>query len=146
LILAERDADIEPDALRRLAALLPRDPSTAEEVGARLRLSNKARKRLVCAADRQVYSPPEALAYRLGVECATDRLLLAALTVEASSIARWHAPRLPISGGALIKRGLPQGPIVARTLRTIEDRWVESGFPTGDAFDRVVDEALKSAG
>jgi poly(A) polymerase len=146
LIEAERSGGIEPDALRRLAALLPRDPSTAEDVGARLRLSNKARKRLACAADQEVYSPPEALAYRTGVECAIDRLLLADLPAEASSIARWHAPRLPISGGALIKRGLPQGPIVARTLRAIEDRWVESNFPTGDAFDRIVDEALKSVG
>jgi poly(A) polymerase len=45
LIAAEHQAAIEPHPLRRLAALLPRDPDTAAEVGARLKLSNKARKR-----------------------------------------------------------------------------------------------------
>jgi poly(A) polymerase len=60
-------------------------------------------------------------------------------------ILAWNAPRLPISGGALIKRGLPAGPAVARTLRAIEDRWVETGFPSGDEFRQIVDEALGSA-
>jgi len=52
---------------------------------------------------------------------------------------------LPIGGGALIARGLAEGPIVARTLRRIEDQWVESGFPTGSQFDALVDDALRSA-
>src|SRR6185312_15373314 len=50
LIAAEREAKLSPDALRRLAALLPRDAEIADDIGARLRLSNKARKRLACAA------------------------------------------------------------------------------------------------
>jgi hypothetical protein len=29
-------------------------------------------------------------------------------------------------------------------LRKIEDRWVEEGFPAGDAFERVVSEMLSS--
>jgi poly(A) polymerase len=52
---------------------------------------------------------------------------------------------LPIGGGALIKRGLTEGPIVAKTLRRIEDQWVRKGFPTGAEFDRIVVEALSSA-
>ena len=51
-----------------------------------------------------------------------------------------------MSGGALIKLGLPEGPIVASTLRKIEDRWVEQGFPTGEAFDQIVRAALLEAG
>jgi poly(A) polymerase len=45
----------------------------------------------------------------------------------------------------LIKRGLPEGPIVARTLRAIEHSWVEAGFPQGEEFDRIVDDALATS-
>jgi len=74
-----------------------------------------------------------------------DRLLLAGNSLDAAAIAHWHAPRLPISGGALIKRGLRQGPIVARTLRQIEDKWVAASFPKGPEFERIVESALKAA-
>lgn len=145
LISNERHAGASPDPLRRLAALLPRDPAVAEDIAVRLRLSNKARKRLACAADGNVKATPQALAYRVGVECAVDRLLLANEPQGAAKIANWHAPRLPITGGALIKRGLREGPIVARTLRRIEDRWVEAGFPSGEAFQGIVTDELAAA-
>jgi poly(A) polymerase len=146
LIAAEREAGIEPDAFRRLAALLPRDPLLAEKVAVRLKLSNKARKRLACAAAGDAGLPPEALAYRVGTECAVDRLLLAGEPGQAASIAHWRIPRLPIGGGKLIARGLAEGPAVARTLRRIEDRWIEGGFPHGEAFERIVAEELTAAG
>lgn len=145
LILAERQAGVEPDPLRRLSALLPRQPEVADDIAVRLRLSNKGRRRLACAALADLSSTPEALSYRVGTACATDRLLLAGKIDQARAIAGWTAPRLPISGGTLIARGLPEGPIVARTLRTIENRWIELGFPAGEAFNRVVEEALASA-
>jgi poly(A) polymerase len=145
LISAETRAGVSPDSLRRLAALLPRDPDVAEDVAVRLRLSNKARKRLACVAGTGD-GVPQALAYRLGSDCAVDRLLLDGLADAAREITGWHAPRLPISGGQLIKRGLPEGPVVARTLKAIEDRWVLAGFPTGEDFERIVVEALSSAG
>ncbi len=144
LIAAELEAHVEPDALRRFAALLPRDPALAEDIAARLRLSNKARKRLACAASIDLSTTPNALAYRLGNDCAVDRLLLAGRTTDAAAVSRWDTPRLPISGGSLIKRGVAQGPAVARTLRRIEDRWVDEGFPTGDAFERIVSETLSA--
>ena len=142
VIAAERDAKIEPDALRRFSALLPPDPLLAEKIAARLKLSNKGRKRLACAADRQLGANPEALAYRVGVECAVDRLLLAGESAKAVSVAQWRMPKLPIGGGKLIARGIPEGPAVARTLRQIEDRWIEAGFPQGDAFERIVADTL----
>jgi poly(A) polymerase len=145
LISAEREARIDPEALRRLAALIPRKSEIADDIAARLRLSNKAKKRLACAAEHELGSRPQALAYRVGVECAVDRLLLAGRAHAATEIAGWKAPRLPIGGGVLIKRGLAEGPAVAQTLRTIEQHWVEQGFPTGDAFERIVEEALRSA-
>ena len=72
-------------------------------------------------------------------------MLLDGRTAEAPAVARWKAPRLPIAGGALIARGLPEGPIVAKTLRKIEDEWVEAGFPTGEAFEQIVRQALSRA-
>ena len=145
LIAAEETAGVEPDGLRRLSALLPRDSETAQAVAVRLKLSNKARKRLACAAGRKAQPAPRVLAYRVGSDCAVDRLLLGGRPEEARSITHWRAPRLPIKGGALIARGLTEGPIVARTLRRIEDRWVETGFPDGEAFEAIVAAALRDA-
>jgi poly(A) polymerase len=145
LIGSERAATIAPDPLRRLSALLPRDPAAAEQIAARLKLSNKARQRLACTANDALDDSPEALGYRVGIDCAVDRLLLAGKTAEAAALQTWLRPVLPIGGGALIARGLPAGPIVARTLKRIEDQWIAAGFPTGEAFDALVNEALRSA-
>jgi poly(A) polymerase len=145
VIAAEREARIAPDPLRRLAALVPRDPAVASDVATRLRFSNKAKKRLACSAIADLGQSPEALAYELGSDCAVDRLLLAGRTNDAVGIASWKPPRLPISGGKLIARGLTEGPVVAKTLKSIENRWVEAGFPTGDAFERIVSDALRNA-
>ena len=145
LVASERKARVQPDGLRRLAAILPRDPALAESVAARLKLSNKAKKRLGCAAGADLMSSPQALAYRIGTDCALDRLLLAGQTADAAAIRNWTPPRLPIGGGELIKRGLKEGPIVARTLRTIDRLWADQGFPDGAAFDALVDEAVRSA-
>ena len=144
LMAAEQAAGVDPAALRRLAALLPPDPLLAEKVAVRLKLSNKARKRLACAASRDLGSNPRVLAYRVGIEGAVDRLLLAGDAPGAASLSSWKVPRLPIGGGMLIARGLTEGPAVARTLKRIEDRWVEAGFPDGTDLDRIVADALAS--
>ena len=138
LIAAERGARVEANPVRRLAALLPRDPPLAEKIATRLRFSNKARKRLACAVEADLGASPRALAYWLGSECAVDRLLLAGKPAEAASIARWHAPRLPISGGDLIVRGLEAGPVVAETLQAIERDWVDAGFPGDEVLEAIV--------
>ena len=143
LIAAEHAAAIAPDPLRRLAALLPRDPLLAEKIAVRLKLSNRARKRLALAADPEIPADPHHLAYRAGTISTLDRLLLANRPAEAAGIAAWPIPRLPIGGGVLVARGLGQGPIVARTLRAIEDAWVDAGFPQGPEFDAIVERALR---
>ena len=142
LVAAEQAGGIAPDPLRRLAALLPPDPATAERVAARLKLSNKAKKRLISAADPSLGSGPRPLAYRLGSEGAVDRLLLAGRPEDAASIRKWTPPRLPVSGGELIARGVVEGPEVARTLRRIEDAWEAAGFPTGRELQQLVEAAL----
>jgi poly(A) polymerase len=145
LVRSEQEAGISPDPFRRLTALLPRDASIAEEIAVRLRLSNKARKRLACSASDDLDLSPEALAYRVGPDCAADRLLLAGQAAQAATVAAWKPARLPIKGGDLIARGLKEGPIVARTLRRIEDDWVRTGFPAGAALDEIVERALAEA-
>jgi poly(A) polymerase len=142
LIEAEKSAGISSDPLRRMAALLPAEASVAERIAVRLKLSKQARKRLACAVQGDLGVNPRALAYRIGTDCAVDRLLLAAKPDEAATILNWPLPRLPIGGGALIDLGIQQGPEVARALRRIEDRWVDAGFPTGEAFMHLVQEII----
>ena len=142
LVETERAARIEGAPLRRLAALLPSDPALAERIAVRLKLSNKARKRLGCAVNSDLPENARTLAYYVGVECAVDRLLLAGEADRAAAIARWQAPRMPVGGGQLIARGLRQGPEVAKTLQAIERRWVDAGFPTGEELDLIVSQEL----
>ena len=145
LVDDETAAALPGDSIRRLAALLPLDAAIADKVAARLRLSKKARKRLAAAADRDCSINPHALAYWTGTETAIDRLLLARRPADAAALIGWPVPRLPITGGALIKRGMPEGPAVATTLKAIERRWVEAGFPTGPDFTAIVTDQLARA-
>ncbi|HWK42917.1 MAG TPA: CCA tRNA nucleotidyltransferase [Croceibacterium sp.] len=141
LIAEERQQDIAPDALRRLAALLPADPRVAEPVAARLRLSAAQRKRLVTAASREgAPMDARALAYRIGREEALDRLLLAG--ADTTALDRWNIPQLPLKGGEIVARGVSAGPDVARILREVERRWVEEGFPGRDRVDAMLVEIL----
>ncbi|GGB16507.1 poly(A) polymerase [Sphingomonas metalli] len=136
--LAEREgrAGVAPDPIRRLAALVP--PDSAESIGARLKLSNAQRKRLIAATAGPGEEGPLALAYRAGVEGAIDRLLLAG---EAPAQLRdWQPPRLPIGGGALVARGLDKGPAVARALREVESLWIAEGFPDAERVEALADE------
>jgi poly(A) polymerase len=145
LIAAEANAGFAPDPFRRLSALLPQDADAAEKIAARLKLSNKARKRIGLAAETDLGENRQALAYWIGTEGAQDRLLLAGRTKDAAALTDWPVPRLPISGGQLIKRGVPQGPLVAKTLQAIERQWVAAGFPQGETFQRIVAEAITNA-
>ncbi len=153
LVASETAAAVAPDPLRRLAALLPEDAAVAADVAARLRLSNKAAKRLVSAADRKPEDGvnPPALAYRLGSDEAIDRLLLiGADPASVREMANWRKPHFPLGGGDLIAMGLKPGPQVARTLQAVERRWIEGGF--SDDGDEVralaraaVDQALRDS-
>ncbi|MDB5681105.1 MAG: polynucleotide adenylyltransferase [Sphingomonas bacterium] len=135
----EESAGVEPDAIRRLAAILPRDPVAVAAVGARLKLSNLQRRRLESAALPPDADPRE-LAYRLGMESAIDRLLLAGKSVDA--LQGWTPPRLPLSGGQLVAKGLTAGPDVARTLHRVEDRWIAEGFPDAARVAAIADDEV----
>ena len=144
LVATEQAAGSAPDGLRRLSALLPADARIAEQIGARLKLSNADRKRLARAAD-PVDASAEALVYGYGTASAVDMALLAGEPERARIAAAWQAPKLPISGGELIRLGLTPGPIVAATLQRIERQWVADGFPGGVAFEALVAEVVAQA-
>ncbi|MBC2778444.1 CCA tRNA nucleotidyltransferase [Parasphingopyxis marina] len=125
-----------PDAVRRLAALLPADADIARAVAARLKLSRAQRTRLATAAARETGDAehPRALAYRLGMESAADRLLIGDasdgdVAAALECLATDPPPRFPLKGGELIEMGLPAGPIVSNALREIEKSWIAEGFP-----------------
>lgn len=128
LIAQERAQGMAPDALRRLAALLPADAALAEQVAARFRLSGAQKKRLSTAAARDgAPGDPRALAYRLGRDGALDRLLIAG--ADAAPLRDWAIPEFPLKGGEIVARGVGAGPEVARILRRVEAAWIAEGFP-----------------
>ena len=145
--LTAREAALaEPSAVRRLAALLPRDAGQADMIAARLRLSKAMRKRLVLAADPAVPGAARPLAHAIGVEGARDRLLLGAdedrLPAALADLSGWTPPRLPLTGGDLIALGLPAGPLVAATLKQVERRWVDEGFPDAPRARSIARDAV----
>jgi poly(A) polymerase len=139
LIAAEQAQGAAPEALRRLAALLPADPAQAELIGARLRLSLAQRKHLALVAARSL---PEidarTLAYSVGRAAAIDRLLLTG--ASCAPLAGWDIPRFPLKGGAILARGISAGPEIARILRAVEARWVAEGFPDEARVAALLDE------
>ena len=156
LVALEAQLGVPADPYRRLAALLPPDPAATTAVATRLRLSNKAVKRLASAADRaeRPTGDPRVLAYYIGVPEAADRLLLDAdgddLATKLAALKGWERPRLPLSGGDLIAMGLKAGPLVSRALQAVEREWAETGF-SGDRSAveqlarRHVDQLLRSS-
>lgn len=145
VIAAEADQGVERSAIRRLAALLPSSPDVAEASAASLRLSKAQRARLVSAAERQAddASNPKALAYSIGIEFATDRLLL--LGEDAKQVAGFTPPRFPLKGGQIVARGVAAGPEVARLMQTVEKRWVAEGFPNIARIEAILDDELRQS-
>jgi len=140
----EQECGVNADAIRRLAALLPPDPAITDQVGARLKLSNADRKRLASTVVASDDRSPHELAYRLGVPAAIDRLLVSGDN-DVAPIIDWVPPRLPITGGALVERGIEKGPDVARLLHAIEDRWLAEGFPGAERVARITDDVIAQA-
>ncbi|HCI62329.1 MAG TPA: polynucleotide adenylyltransferase, partial [Erythrobacter sp.] len=141
-IAAEDSAGIPADPMRRLAALLPPIVPVAEAVAARLRLSRKQRDRLVCVARRSAQdgAHPRGLAYRVGADCALDRLLITG--ADPAPMLGWQAPAFPLKGGEIVARGVAKGPEVARILQEVEALWVEERFPPRARVEELLDRAL----
>ena len=146
LIAIETGSRRTPDALLRLAALLPDDAKTARKLSASLKLSNDDRDRLVEAAeaDRRIdssLSPREARKhlYRLGQRCFRDQLLLRWADAQRDPkdpgwskrlklAVSWKRPELPIDGRDVMAKGIDEGPKIGTTLRALEQEWIEADF------------------
>ncbi|MET0249954.1 MAG: CCA tRNA nucleotidyltransferase [Sphingobium sp.] len=143
LVGREAQAGMPNAPIRRLAALLPPEPALGESIGARLKLSNKARRRLTLAlAQDGAAARPRVLAFRIGVEGAQDRILLdrAAPVADLDLLRDWTPPALPISGGALIARGLAPGPDIARALNAVQEQWLAEDFPDRQRVEAIADQ------
>jgi poly(A) polymerase len=144
----EAAVGIAPDAVLRLAALLP-SPVAAGGAAARLRLSNRMRERLVVLTGQRsagLAQPVRQLAYRVGTDSARDCWLLGgapgSVAAALAALEDWEVPQFPVKGGALVARGVVVGPAVARLLRQIEIDWITADFPHGPALIALVDQAL----
>ena len=126
----------KPDALRRLAAILPVD-ADATAIGKRLKLSTQESVRLQLMLD-----PANAIdtanlrasLYRLGTKLFIDRALLdapgdwrAALALAGS----WTPPELPIGGNDALALGLKPGPRVGALIEAVERWWIAGDFSAG---------------
>ena len=143
VVAGEAAAGFAPDPIRRLAGILPLDAKIGEDVAARLKLSTIQRKRIVSALSPEITEPQE-MAYRLGTERALDRWLIANPedAERAQFIRNWKAPAFPLTGGAIVARGVDKGPDVARLLKLVEDRWIAEEFPDARRTGEIADEAV----
>lgn len=124
--------DMPPAAVLRLCALLPPDAEMGEQIAARLKLSNKARKRIVAAlTPPPAHASAQELVYRIGTEAALDLILLdrAETSRDIRALSHWNPPVFPLSGRDIIALGISAGPDVAKLLSTSKEQWIAEGFP-----------------
>ena len=144
LIANDTDNFFAPDAVLRLAALLP--ANDVRTVADKLRLSNQQRDRLVdlCGAREKIVSylsvkEVRKLLYLVGAARFKDRVFLKwAEDTKASNAIQWRAllaladswqrPRFPLTGQNVIAAGVPQGPLIGRILSEVEEWWIDSDF------------------
>jgi poly(A) polymerase len=128
LVHVEEAASLPSDWLRRLAALGGEDPSP------RLKLSRADTARLQRLRDgMEGDMPAQELGYRLGARDALDILALRAALgtreidpVQAQqALSATHAT-FPVKAADLMPD--LQGPALGERLKTLEDRWIASGF------------------
>jgi len=148
-----------PDAVLRLAALLPHDKVVANQIADRWKISNEMRARLddIAGATEKIVSylsirEVRKLLYRLGVRAFKDRVMLkwAEDTKQSNGVA-WRAllevgesyvrPRFALSGRDVMAAGVPEGPLVGQVLGEVEAWWIDSDF-TDDEFSLA--ERLKA--
>ncbi|UPA23579.1 CCA tRNA nucleotidyltransferase [Shinella oryzae] len=153
LIEAEKAFGWQPDALLRLAAIVPPDRERLKALAERLRLSKAeaavldgwaaapeiAPKLAETAFDRLLYrNGPKGLSMRLRLALASararglgdaDALAFAGLCQRLLARAeKWQKPAFPLTGADVLAAGVPAGPDVGTMLARIEDEWVGGNF------------------
>jgi poly(A) polymerase len=145
LVGIEADNQFPPDALLRLAAILPDEADTARKVAERLKLSNAERARLEALALPGDKIPSQLsaaevrrLLYRIGAPRFRDLVLLSWAAGSRGpamhwrmllSIADgWERPRFPLTGHEAMAAGVAEGPEVGRLLGLVEAWWLDEDF------------------
>lgn len=153
LVRAEIDLGWQPDALLRLAAIVPPDASRMKDLAERLKFSREEAERLrqwALATPQKADASERQLAkalYRGNPQGIVDRLKLAlagargravadnAALVEAGGFSRqlafaekWQKPEFPIRGADLAELGASAGPDLGALLKELETEWIDSGF------------------
>ena len=158
LIYSDAENLFAPDAILRLAALLPDDPVGASAVAERLKLSGADRARLEDLAgaphDMPAYASVREVRkrlYRIGAAAFQARIRLNwAAAAPGSAIAwrmllsvadSWEKPKFPLTGRDVMTAGVPEGPQVGKILAAVEDWWMDGDFA---ADETAVTEKLKA--
>lgn len=146
LMAAERALGWPADAVLRLMVLIPPREEVVQGLSKRWKLGNRVRDRLVAVSRAEGVAPVmatgdfEQLLYGGDPQAIADRMRLdiAALGAEdsgARSLARlldhagsWTRPVFPVSGRDLMALGFGTGPKLGVALRSLEKRWIDSGF------------------
>ena len=151
LVNREQAHEIQPTAIRRLTALLPKEVDKAKKIVTGLKFSKKIRRSV---GDRLAVQKPAApemqvIAYHYGSEAARDIALLFAADSDLGAcleaLEGWQKPVFPITGGDLITMGLKPGPIVTKTLVKIEQAWIAEGFPDDERVMQLARETISPA-
>ena len=159
----EQARALPADAVLRLAAMAVLVADDAERLRDHLRLSNQEEARLAAAARARASwhgraSPPlpndlYRFLFEHGRRAALDATMLAHADSGAPpDNAQWASayaflrdtpePRLPFSGGDLMKRGLQPGPVIGETLKRLQAAWIRAGFPKEpEILAKLLDEA-----
>jgi poly(A) polymerase len=129
----------DPDALRRLAALVAVDRAGATGLAKRLRLANEMRARLEAMAapawpiDLGGSEKRQRRAlYRLGRAAYRDLVLLSGDAARAPRLLALAdtlaVPIFPLKGSDVVALGVPAGPAVGEWLTAIEAWWEEEDY------------------
>ncbi len=151
VVAAESDLGTPPDAMSRLSSLTVAVADDIPRLGQRLRLTTAERQAMfvldaALAARLALLDEAGArrLVYALGPEASRRRAVallalcpgaLAPARMLAATADHWHAPRLPVGGGDLIRRGLRPGPRIGAVLAELEAWWVANDFPDTPAVE-----------
>ena len=138
----ERELQLQPDPVLRLAALIGTH-SAAAPVAGRLHLSNFDRNRLNCAlapepvlAAKASREEQRITIYKYSAEQLQDRVLLAWSAAPAEvnwkewlqELKTFMTPKFPLNGKDLTTFGIAEGPLIGDLLRQVEDWWISKAF------------------
>src|SRR6201996_8597155 len=160
MIEIEHALGLEPNAMRRLAALAVVVTEDARRLATRLRLSNNEAKALDSMGHRwwRLAGMDETRArrrlYRLGADRYRDRLMLAWARAGAGADAtswrelatlpqRWSAPKFPLRAADFTRRGVAEGPALGHVIALAEDAWLAADFPVDPAaLEAIADQTV----